>query len=346
MLRSSFGRLVAAALVLVGVAAGAYWAGRTVVEPPLTQVPEPRPATYQARRGTIADTQPFTVESRWPRTGSIRAGREGTVTSISRPGVKRAGDVVALVDEQPVVLVRSEVPFFRDLGPGARGRDVAALQRHLARQGSYGGKPDGVFGSETEAAVRSWQRAAGVADDGVVALGDVAALPDAEVRTRPSAAVGDLVAPGDVLVDLLSERPEFSIVTQADRAADLVTGAGVEIRAPDAVWQGVIGEIIPSENDLLVVDVTAPGGGAPCGRCAQVPIVGTARYPSIVSIVAEVTGVVVPTSAIKSLPDGTTAVIGAGGAELPVEVVEAIDGLAVVEGIEEGTEVMLPGPDS
>jgi len=343
---ASIGRIVLAALGLLVVIAVAFWAGRTVVEPPLTAVPEPRPSTYRARQGTISDTQPFTVDARWAQVGSIASGGAGTVTSISPAGVVRTGDVVALIDERPVVVVDSEVPFFREMMPGTRGRDVEAFQRHLVREGHFEGDPDGVFGSVTADAVRSWQRALGMAEDGVVALGDVTAIPADEVRVRPSSTVGDLVGPGDPLAELLSPRPEFEIVEQGDQVGDLVTGAEVEITGPRARWPGAIGTITTAENEFVRIEVTAPGGGAPCGRCADVPIVGTARYPAVVSIVPEVSGIVVPTSAIESLPDGSTAVVDASGTEVSVVVVQATDGLAVVEGIEEGTEVMLPGPDS
>ena len=45
---------------------------------------------------------------------------------------------------------------------GSRGEDVKKLQKHL------GIPDDGDFGSGTETAVKNWQKANGLKDDGVV----------------------------------------------------------------------------------------------------------------------------------------------------------------------------------
>jgi peptidoglycan hydrolase-like protein with peptidoglycan-binding domain len=61
-------------------------------------------------------------------------------------------------------------PLFgtRVIKPGMKGWDVAVLQYLLARHRLLTGKPDGVFGPKTEAAVLRFQRARGLAPDGVV----------------------------------------------------------------------------------------------------------------------------------------------------------------------------------
>lgn len=52
---------------------------------------------------------------------------------------------------------------------GAQGEQVLEVQRLLARGGSGGVEVDGLFGRETEMAVRSFQRSRGLEADGVVA---------------------------------------------------------------------------------------------------------------------------------------------------------------------------------
>jgi peptidoglycan hydrolase-like protein with peptidoglycan-binding domain len=54
------------------------------------------------------------------------------------------------------------------LRQGSRGLSVADLQRRLATAGFSPGAADGIFGSHTDAAVRSFQRAHGLGVDGIV----------------------------------------------------------------------------------------------------------------------------------------------------------------------------------
>ena len=66
-----------------------------------------------------------------------------------------------------------------------RGDAVTWVQRALAL---YGAKPNGVFGSETEAAVRKFQEDRGIGVDGVVGKGTMAAIDGGAppVKDKPS----------------------------------------------------------------------------------------------------------------------------------------------------------------
>ncbi|MBR6902787.1 MAG: peptidoglycan-binding protein, partial [Clostridia bacterium] len=50
---------------------------------------------------------------------------------------------------------------------GSVGNEVTAIQNVLKRQGYYTGAVDGIFGSKTLAAVKSFQRANGLTVDGI-----------------------------------------------------------------------------------------------------------------------------------------------------------------------------------
>ncbi len=78
----------------------------------------------------------------------------------------------------------------RVLHAGMSGWDVAALQFRLAWHGFPSGRFDGGFGSHADAAVRRFQRFAGLTPDGVVGPGTLAALR----RPIPSSPVW-LIAP-------------------------------------------------------------------------------------------------------------------------------------------------------
>jgi N-acetylmuramoyl-L-alanine amidase len=60
--------------------------------------------------------------------------------------------------------------------PNLRGDDVAALQHRLSALGFDPGRPDGIFGPDSETALREFQRSAGIASDGVCGPATIAAL--------------------------------------------------------------------------------------------------------------------------------------------------------------------------
>jgi N-acetylmuramoyl-L-alanine amidase len=115
--------------------------------------------------------------------------------------------------------------------PNVRGDDAASLQQRLGALGFDPGRPDGIFGSQTEAALREFQRIAG---DGVCGPATIAALDrlDAlaggsvvEVREReqlehqPRTIVGRRIA--------LQGDSEQRVVCEA--VADALRGCGAEV---------------------------------------------------------------------------------------------------------------------
>jgi len=95
---------------------------------------------------------------------------DGVVGPITRGEI---GYVKSLADKASVL-----DPDGRIIGNGSRGSDVAQLQALLKVVGHDPGIPDGYFGPNTEAAVRSFQQAQGIAIDGVVGPGTRASLTE------------------------------------------------------------------------------------------------------------------------------------------------------------------------
>jgi hypothetical protein len=77
------------------------------------------------------------------------------------------------VDEPPALSERGEL----DLNDS--GRRVRELQRALNDLGYRAGQPDGVYGSQTVAAVRRFQREAGLPEDGIAGARTLQALNQA-----------------------------------------------------------------------------------------------------------------------------------------------------------------------
>lgn len=62
------------------------------------------------------------------------------------------------------------------VGYGARGEDVKKIQQRLKKWGFYSGAVDGIFGSGTLSAVKSFQRKNGLTPDGIVGPKTAAAM--------------------------------------------------------------------------------------------------------------------------------------------------------------------------
>lgn len=78
-----------------------------------------------------------------------------------------------------VILISSMLPaavLAENLRYGSRGDKVKELQQKLKRWGYYTGSIDGIFGSGTQAAVKSFQKKNGLTADGIVGPKTAAAL--------------------------------------------------------------------------------------------------------------------------------------------------------------------------
>ena len=138
----------------------------------------------------------------------------GTLTWVAPIGsVLEQGDVVATVDEQPIVLLYGEVPAYRgmfDARTNLEGADILQLEVALD---ALGYNPDGdieVDGEYTAATanlVKAWQADIGALEDGVVDLGEVVFLPGPAQVTAELATVGARVGDGATLMSVTTGDP-------------------------------------------------------------------------------------------------------------------------------------------
>jgi peptidoglycan hydrolase-like protein with peptidoglycan-binding domain len=144
------------------------------------------PASSRAKRVSLGALAAFTVGP----TASIASGQASVNPTVPNP--------------EPATTTEHVI----ELSNGSEGRQVALLQSALGTI-----KVDGVFGPETEAAVRSFQASRGLTVDGVVGALTIAALHD---KTTAFAADFKTVIPGE-------ESPN----TSGSQVSTLATG-GVE----------------------------------------------------------------------------------------------------------------------
>lgn len=141
------------------------------------------PDTVTASHQQFADER--TVEASFETSAeqSITTRAAGTVSeSLCKPGrTVESGTRILSVDGRPVIALHTDTPLYREIGTGATGSDVLALQQELARLG-YNAEGNGTYGWRTAAGVRQLLSQAGETNpEGRIGPADVAWLPQTNV---------------------------------------------------------------------------------------------------------------------------------------------------------------------
>lgn len=327
------------------------WAGRATLAPPAPVGDDPTPELYRVSIGTVGRVQSFTAKAEWDGEPAGRNGASGTITTVDVAAGEQisAGDQLYSVNLRPVVAAQGAVPAFRSLSKGARGADVLQLQQFLAEAGLYAGPLSGRFSEATDAAVRAWQKKTGVTVDGTVRRDDIVFLPALPVRVAPTEQlkVGAPVAGGEVVIEVLSDAPLFTVTLGKDQAPLVPLSGSVIVHFGAGAWTGLIATSTTTPIGELVLTIESTDGGAVCGnQCDLVPVIAPAQYRADLVVVPETTGPLVPSAALQTRPDGTVFLVDEAGRELDVTVLAAADGRAVVQGVDVGQMVRLFGSQS
>ena len=183
------------------------------------------------------------------------AGGVVTTAECEPGGVFTSGTAPFWIDGEPVVLLATDVPLWRDLAPGSKGPDVLSVQEELARLGG-----DLVPGDSFTTYTRSIYRDL-VAEVGGIAknvsgveLARSAWLPEPEMLvTACPIGVGTPVAAGEVLAELPS------VVTGARLSLipeNLAPGERVLLVDDEAFTISEAGEIAVEDLDRLAATPT------------------------------------------------------------------------------------------
>ncbi len=346
-------RWAAGLVVLVVVAASAFWAGRVTTRPAEVAVQAPADeAVVEVVEQELGRVITLTTRVTRPSSPLALNAVAGTVTQVSESGELAAGDLLYTVGQTPVVLVQGEVPFWRDLTEGTVGADVAQVQRMLAAVGADV-DTDGQWGSATTQAVRAWQGERGFPVTGSFELGSVVAAPRVPVSVSIDTEVawpGAMLSGGEEVVSVPDGDPAFTMEVTQQQAEMLPSGTEVTVQGGGSGWDGVITDSQVSEDGLILLSVTATDGGLVCGdECEELPAAGSTTFLTQVEIVPPVTGPVVPVAALTIEAEGsaTVDVVTDGAAQVrEVEVLTVADGLAVVDGVQAGEQVRVFGDDT
>jgi peptidoglycan hydrolase-like protein with peptidoglycan-binding domain len=163
----------------------------------------------------------------------------GVYTQLPEAGDKvGCGGVLYRVDDRPVVLLCGAIPAYRDLHVGVRGPDVRQLNRNLHELGYDADAHvridpgDNAFTSNTEQALRVFQRKEGVGVTGEFATDDAIFLPDAVRIAKVTGQVGGSARPGAPLLSATSDRLYVRMDLEASQQGEVKKGDRAQITLP------------------------------------------------------------------------------------------------------------------
>jgi len=164
--------LVLTLLAVIAAAVGGWVAGTRIkspaqvaaeAEPPeasLITVPVARVVIVNdvVTRGTVRFDEPETISTPQLAVPDMNP----VVTWVPSVGDELPeGSVLFELAGRPTFALQGDLPLFRTVHPGDKGEDIAQLQTALGRLGFTPGLIDGIYGPETEAAVRALYEAKG-----------------------------------------------------------------------------------------------------------------------------------------------------------------------------------------
>lgn len=341
--------IVLCVAVLVGLS---FWAGmqiRSGGQPAATPGAEPVFAT--AQRVEVGRTLTLTVRVEQPQTPVAANLMSGVLTSLPGEVSADVGTELYRVNDVPVRSVEGSVPFYREMSRESKGTDVLQLNNALVELG-YLGEADDQFDAYTEAAVKQWQKDLGLQQTGIVAAGELVALPSLPahlVLDGEKHRLGSVLSGGESIVMSPSATPSFHLVLSNTQVPLVPTGAPVRVLHADHAWPAITGEGKVQEDGSTHVALIAPDGGLVCqDQCGTLPAEAALTLVAEVVLVPKAEGIGIPQAALKQGPDGEYSVRQRSeGAvvSVPVSVISVQDGVAVVTGLEAGAQVEISGPE-
>jgi peptidoglycan hydrolase-like protein with peptidoglycan-binding domain len=284
-------------------------------------------------------------------------GAQGHWTSLPAVGqVITQGQTLSSVDGSPMVLLYGTIPAYRDFRPGmSDGEDVKELEQNLLALG-YGNSSNlvasGHFDSFDVAAVKRWQKAMGLAQTGVISLGQVVFLPEAIRITSVAATLGSMAQPGAPMATASSTTRRVLVNLSANQQSKVKVGDKVTITLPNRKTTdgtvSAVGTVATSSGNgggtpTIEVSIT-PNDPAATGILDAAPVSVSIVTESVVDVLA------VPVTALLAQKDAyVVEVVDASGQHRIVPVTIGLfddsSGLVQVEGasLAAGQKVVVAG---
>lgn len=339
-------RLAVIVFSLVVVALISFWAGRNTLQGIKPSVAKPADSTYTASTQEIGTTVPVSIKaSRNVKKIAVNS-LTGTVTKITT-GIANSGDEIYRVNGIPVIAIEGNFPFYRELNPETTGEDVEQLENYLVSIGLLW-YADQKYDAYTTAAVKKWQLHQGVEQTGVVADGTLIAFP-----TLPTAfslgediQLANKLSGGETAVLVGETQTEFALITTAEQLAQFLDETKIEIIYGDKTWSAIARKAeakTDPNNTQINLPLAAVEGNSICAdECNSLAIKGEEGLQGEAQIVPPLKGIGIPQSYINFISDETGIVQLKDGSKAKIEVLGTGNGIAIVKGLKENDEIVLP----
>jgi peptidoglycan hydrolase-like protein with peptidoglycan-binding domain len=215
----------------LALGAGAFVATR---DEPAPKAAEPADTALETvRRTDLVDRESVAGTLGYADRGSLTVGGGGVLTRLRAEGavVERGGWLAEVDGKRTGWLLYGRRPAWRDFVPGMTdGADVRQLEANLAALGYDPGTVDDDWTSATTAAVKRFQDARGLTEDGSLSRGELVFRRGAVRIGEHKAAPGQPA--GGVLAEISSTRRQVSVDLDADRQELARIGRGVTVDLP------------------------------------------------------------------------------------------------------------------
>jgi peptidoglycan hydrolase-like protein with peptidoglycan-binding domain len=195
------------------------------------------------------------------RSAAADYGQGSTFTMLPAVGqvIMRGQSLFALGDRPTVLLYGAVVPSWAFTAGMSPGSDVAVLNANLEALGYGSGLSGETFSGATQAAIRAFQSAHGMAATGELPLGSVVFERGPVRVTSVTPELGASVTPGPVL-GVTSTRPQVKIAWSAAEQSSVRVGDRVSITLPN---EQTTPGVISSVGTVAKTPANKEGGGGP-----------------------------------------------------------------------------------
>ena len=340
-----------AAVAVAAAGAGLYAGSGSADDAPAPAATATATTTVAVERRDLVDRESVSGTLGYADRSTLTAGVSGTLTRLRRAGstVGRGGWLYEVDGKRTGWLLYGRRPAWRDFTPYMDdGADVRQLEANLRALGYEPGDVDGEWTWETTAAVKRFQKARGLTQDGTLARGELTIRRGPVRLGEAKAAVGQSVQPGAALTEVTSTRREVRVDLEAARQDLARRGARVAVTLPDGKTAkgrvSSVGSVATQggegEDPTIEVRVVLRGRAGRRGGLDQAPVdVGFERERAKAALT-------VPVSALVAQPGGGYAVeVSEDGRRrlVPVKPGLTADGLVAVEGdLRAGQKVVVP----
>jgi peptidoglycan hydrolase-like protein with peptidoglycan-binding domain len=239
---SRLGRIAGGVAGLGVITAGGWWlvTGGVAATPPAgtAETAQTGRQTATVERKTLTITEKVNATLGYTGAYEVIGGLSGTLTWTVPVGtVVAAGQRLYETDgNDRTSLMYGARPAWRPMASGmTNGADVLQLEQNLKRLGftRSGDKIDRHWDARTTAAVKRWQRSAGLPVDGAIGLGEIVFLPEAIRVTAIPAHLGTMAGGGGPVLSGTSTRRVVSFDLDAADRGLVEVGQAVQVVLPD-----------------------------------------------------------------------------------------------------------------